>query len=82
DPTLRSYLIEQDAKTRAFLKEKAREENVPDSPELPLDARIDVMMGLLEGIGLRKLRNPDIDVDNVCKILAKIIAHETKVFEV
>lgn len=34
-------------------------------------ARVEMMMAILEGVGLRILRNPDLDMDALCELLAK-----------
>lgn len=69
DPELEKVLREADVKARTHLKELTNREG--DSPK---DwALIDMGMATFEGLGLRFLRNPDLDFDAVCEILAERI---------
>lgn len=69
DPELEKVLREADVKARTHLKELTNREG--DSPK---DwALIDMGMATFEGLGLRFLRNPDLDFDAVCLILAERI---------
>ena len=69
DPELEKVLREADVKARTHLKELTNREG--DSPK---DwALIDMGMTTFEGLGLRFLRNPDLDFDAVCEILAERI---------
>ena len=67
DPELEKVLREADVKARTHLKELTnREGNSPKDWAL-----IDMGMATFEGLGLRFLRNPDLDFDAVCEILAE-----------
>ncbi len=69
DPELEKVLREADVKARTHLKELTnREGNSPKDWAL-----IDMGMATFEGLGLRFLRNPDLDFDAVCEILAERI---------
>lgn len=69
DPELEKELREADVKARTHLKELTnREGNSPKDWAL-----IDMGMATFEGLGLRFLRNPDLDFDAVCEILAERI---------
>lgn len=69
DPELEKVLREADVKARMHLKELTnREGNSPKDWAL-----IDMGMATFEGLGLRFLRNPDLDFDAVCEILAERI---------
>ncbi len=69
DPELEKVLRDADVKARTHLKELTNREG--DSPK---DwALIDMGMATFEGLGLRFLRNPDLDFDAVCEILAERI---------
>ena len=69
DPELEKVLREADVKARTHLKELTNREG--DSPKEW--ALIDMGMATFEGLGLRFLRNPDLDFDAVCEILAERI---------
>lgn len=69
DPELEKVLREADVKARTHLKELTnREGNSPKDWAL-----IDMGMATFERLGLRFLRNPDLDFDAVCEILAERI---------
>ena len=69
DPELEKVLREADVKARTHLKELTTRNG--DSPK---DwALVDMGMATFEGIGLRFLRNPDLDFDAVCELLAERI---------
>lgn len=69
DPELEKVLREADVKARTHLKELTnREGNSPKDWAL-----IDMGMATFEGLGLRFLRNPDLDFDAVREILAERI---------
>lgn len=69
DPELEKVLREADIKARTHLKELTN-----PSGNSPRDwALVDMGMATFEGIGLRFLRNPDLDFDVVCELLAERI---------
>ncbi len=60
-PKLKKLIQDTDAKVRAHLHELHRL-----NPEDPREvAKIEIMMTIFEGIGLRVIRNPEIDMENI-----------------
>ena len=72
DPHLQGMLHENDRKVREYLRETVGYLEGDDNRLV--DARVDLMMAQFEGIGLRKLRNPDFDFEMVTKLMAERIA--------
>lgn len=72
DPNLQAMLHENDRKVRGYLREAAG--YVEGDCDRLIDARVDLMMAQFEGIGLRKLRNPDFDIEMVTKLMAERLA--------
>lgn len=69
DPELEKVLQQADIKARTHLKELTNRKG-DSSRDWAL---IDIGMATFEGIGLRFLRNPDLDFDAVCELLAERI---------
>ena len=72
DPHLQATLHENDRKVREYLRETVG--YLEGDDDRLVDARVDLMMAQFEGIGLRKLRNPDFDFEMVTKLMAERIA--------
>ena len=72
DPNLQAMLHETDRKVRGYLRETVG--YLEGDDERLVDARVDLMMAQFEGIGLRKLRNPDFDLEMVTQLMAERIA--------
>ena len=62
-------LPEADVKARTHLKELSN----PNGNNAKDWALVDMGMATFEGIGLRYLRNPDMDFDSICEVLAERI---------
>ncbi len=72
DPDLQAMLYENDRQVREYLREIVGSNEGDD--ERLINARVDLMMAQFEGIGLRKLRNPDFDVDMMARLMAERVA--------
>jgi hypothetical protein len=72
DPHLQSMLHENDRKVRQYLRESVG--HVDGDDDRLIDARVDLMMAQFEGIGLRRLRNPDFDLEMVTMLMAERMA--------
>ena len=72
DPHLQSMLHENDRKVRQYLREIVG--HVDGDDDRLIDARVDLMMAQFEGIGLRRLRNPDFDLEMVTMLMAERMA--------
>lgn len=69
NPELEKVLQKADVKARTHLRELSH-----PNGNSPKDwALVDVGMATFEGIGLRYLRNPDMDFDAICEVLAERI---------
>ena len=69
NPELEKVLQKADVKARTHLREHSH-----PNGNSPKDwALVDVGMATFEGIGLRYLRNPDMDFDAICEVLAERI---------
>lgn len=66
DPAMRKLLEELDVKARQHLLQ-LRFQNAQSPENL---ARIEISMATFEGLQLRMLRNPDLDLDAVCRVFA------------
>lgn len=69
NPELEKVLREADVKARRHLKELSN----PNGNNAKDWALVDMGMATFEGIGLRYLRNPDMDFDSICEVLAERI---------
>lgn len=69
NPELEKVLREADVKARTHLKELSN----PNGNNAKDWALVDMGMATFEGIGLRYLRNPDMDFDSICEVLAERI---------
>ena len=69
NPELEKVLREADVKARTHLKELSN----PNGNNAKDWALVDMGMATFEGIGLRYLRNPDMDFDAICEVLAERI---------
>lgn len=67
NPELEKVLREADVKARTHLKELSN----PNGNNAKDWALVDMGMATFEGIGLRYLRNPDMDFDAICEVLAE-----------
>lgn len=72
DPLLQKVVHESDRAVRHYLRELSAQYDADDSRLV--DARVDMLMAQFEGIGLRKLRNPEMDVEKVAELLAERIS--------
>ena len=69
DPELEKVLQKADVKARTHLKEIC----YPESDDPSDWIRVELGMATIEGIGLRFLRNPNLNFDLVCELLAERI---------
>jgi len=76
EPTLEAILTRMDGDTRDYLRKMASAIGQKDTPEAPIDARIEIMLATLEGLGLRYMRHPEMDVEAVCRMLARMIVEK------
>lgn len=69
DANLQAVLHENDRQVRQHLSEMVG--YIEGDDDRLINARVDLMMAQFEGIGLRKLRNPDFDLEMIAKLMTE-----------
>ena len=69
DPKLKKIVHDRDRQERERLYQYVKA--VHPAGERENRAHVEMMIAILEGVGMRILRNPDLDMDAVCELLAQ-----------
>lgn len=77
EPALFAFLAKSDQQAREYLRDASLECRDAVQSEFSHEVRIEFLLGVLEGIGLRTLRNPKIDIDEMSRYIARVITEKS-----